>query len=124
LNKNSNNESIKIDVLNFYPSTKTLNTAKQKLMMNMYQSVQNYVIQFNKKTHSNYYIQNINFNSTHYLPRKENNTFTISQPPQAKRDINIAKDIQLLANVTLAQNKSSNYSDIKYPSYESSASLK
>ena len=43
LNKNSNNdESIKVDILNFLPSTEALNNAKQQLMVSMYNKVKNY----------------------------------------------------------------------------------
>ena len=110
-NNNSDNSRFKVEVLNYDPSAKVLQSAKESLMIKTYQQVQDYVKQFNEKTANHYHIKDVSYCFAEEKPQfkaRAIQTYSMATNAnggsgQASESLKVAKKIELFANVTLAQ---------------------
>jgi len=104
--QHSANQKMAIKVLNYNPTEATVKESKQKLMIGMYQEIQQYVKDFNAKTKSNYHIQHVSYNSniqSYNRPAPQMMMLaTVGGGNSTSNDVEVSKDINLSANVTLA----------------------
>ena len=102
----STNQKMDIKVLNYNPTEATVKASKKKLMIGMYQEIQQYVKDFNTKTHSNYHIQHVSYNSniqSYNRPAPQIMMLAkVGGANSTNNDVEVSKDINLSANVTLA----------------------
>ena len=109
-NNHSNNSRFKVEVVNFDPTTEMLNKAKNEMMITMYQSIQQYVVDFNNNTKSHYFVRSVNY-SVNDRPIETKATMMFAKVNMAaesaanKSDDNleISKRMTMSAYVTLAQ---------------------
>ncbi len=110
-NNNSNNSSFKIDVVSYDPSNEMIDKAKDQTMVQMYQSIQQYVKKFNQDTHSHYVIQNISYNANEAVLRDNRAALYVRAADSMKnastakksKDIAVSKKFVMNAYVTLSQ---------------------
>ncbi len=109
---NSSNSRFKVDVISFNPTQDQLNQAKENMMLEMYQSIEQYVDTFNNKTNSHYFIRSINYNADEspfankavMSMRTDNAAIEQSSDNnEDNKEIQISKKVNMRAYVTLAQ---------------------
>ena len=105
------NQNIQWQIINFKPSTVKLNQAKNQLMISIYNDIQKLAKKFNEQTQSNYQVKSVNFQTNIGAPRQLQNTMLLmdannkAQQAQSSKNIAVAEDITMQANVVLAQVK-------------------
>ena len=73
-NQNASNQKLVAQVLDYNPPVEAIEDAKQRLMIDVYNSIQKYFENFNKQTKTNYIIQSIDYNDPNiYTPRAASN---------------------------------------------------
>ena len=112
-NSNSDNSSFSLKVVSYDPSNEMLDQAKDSTMIKLYQSIEQYVAEFNQKAGTHYVIQNIMYHvdesrfsvnpnaistSSFVLAVDKNST-----PASTENAIAVSKKIVMEARVTLAQ---------------------
>jgi hypothetical protein len=118
LNKHSVNQKMTINVLGFNPSKQAVKNAKADLMVKLYQDIQAYTGKFNDKTHSNYHIQHVSYNSdSSYNNNYHTKAMVMYGDNMAEntssKNIAVSKDINISANITLAKKASVKWSKLK-----------
>ncbi len=107
-NNNSNNSRFKIEVINFDPTPKMLDQAKENTMISMYQSIEQYVNDFNSKTNSHYFIRSVNY-SVNEAPVEQRAvmynkvSMLADAAPSNNNNLSVSKKMVMNAYVTLAQ---------------------
>lgn len=116
-NNNSNNSRFKVEVVNFDPTPEMLDQAKDNTMISMYQSIEQYVNDFNSKTNSHYFIRSVSYsiNESANEPRAVMYTkmnMLADAAPKDNDNLSVSKKMVMNAYVTLAQ-KDSEHSTTK-----------
>ncbi|GGG07727.1 MULTISPECIES: hypothetical protein [Cysteiniphilum] len=116
-NNNSNNSRFKVEVVNFDPTPEMLDQAKDNTMISMYQSIEQYVNDFNSKTNSHYFIRSVSYsiNESAIEPRAVMYTkmnMLADAAPSNSDNLSVSKKMIMSAYVTLAQ-KDNDYSTTK-----------
>jgi hypothetical protein len=115
--QHSTNQKMDIKVLNYNPTEAKVKESKQNLMIGMYQEIQQYVKDFNAKTKSNYHIQHVSYNSNiqnYNRPAPQMMMLArVGGGNSTSKDVEVSKDINLSANVTLAMKPSIPWTNIE-----------
>jgi hypothetical protein len=124
LNKHSVNQKMTINVLGFNPSEQAVKNAKADLMINLYQDIQAYTKKFNVKTNSNYHIQHVNYNSASsnnsYQSRAKVMYAGNTAENSNSTNVSVSKDINISANVTLANKTSIAWTKLRHSHHQRS----
>jgi hypothetical protein len=108
-NTNSNNSRFNVEVVSFDPTTYMINQAQDDMMISMYQSVKQYVDQFNAKTSSHYFIRSISYGVNDSPVAGKALVFAKMDMPVEDQqgntadDFTVSKKMTMSAYVTLAQ---------------------
>ncbi|WP_440617742.1 hypothetical protein [Cysteiniphilum sp. 6C5] len=116
-NNNSNNSRFKVEVVNFDPTAEMLDQAKDNTMISMYQSIEQYVNDFNHKTNSHYFIRSVNYSVSQSSVEPRAVMYTkvnmlADAAPKDNDNLSVSKKMVMNAYVTLAQ-KDNQYSTAK-----------
>ena len=102
------NQKVAMKVVSYDPTDAMIRTVMQQLMIEVYQEVQGYVVQFNQATDSHYRIQSIRYShvsSRIPIVRLEAGVGGTSRSNKQRPagGLSVAKDVQLSAYVTLVE---------------------
>ncbi|AJC49099.1 hypothetical protein SD28_05350 [Allofrancisella guangzhouensis] len=103
----SNGQKLVVDILDYNPPTQEIETAKQELMIKIYNNTKQYLNNFNKQTDSHYVIQSIKYGSDYntVTPRVNNLVLmkAVANSDESFNQTTVLKDISIKANVTFIE---------------------
>lgn len=102
----STSKKLVVEVLDYNPSTKIIEQAKQKLMIDLYNDTQKYLKDFNKQTNTNYIIQSVKYNTPNVYTSRTNNIMLMKSSTNNSSNNttnNVSQDINIKATVTFVE---------------------